>query len=289
MDCFALGQCTVDRLAVVSSFVEPDAKREVLDLTEQGGGPAATAAVALARWGRRCGFGGVVGDDPEGALIRAGLVEAGVDVSRLLVRPGHRSQYAFVAIERDTGRRQIYWRRPTGAPPAPDELDPPAARVLLTDGLFVDAALAAARRADVVICDAGTLREGTRAMLPVADVFVASQSFARAFLGADDARGACRRIREAGAAVAGVTLGARGYVASFGDTVLERPAHPAEAVDTTGCGDVFHAGLVEGVLAGWDWERTFDFAAWAAARIATRLGARAGIPGKHGYDAVSSG
>ena len=126
-------------------------------------------------------------------------------------------------------------------------------------------------------------------MLPVADVFVASESFARAIVGADDPRGACRRIREAGAAVAGVTLGARGYVASFGDTFLERPAHPAAAVDTTGCGDVFHAGIVEGVLAGWAWERTFDFAAWAAAQVSTRLGARAGIPEKRGYEAVSSG
>ena len=107
-----------------------------------------------------------------------------------------------------------------------------------------------------------------------------SESFARAYVGEDDPKGACRRMREDGAKVAGVTLGERGYVASFEDTLIERPAHPVEAVDTTGCGDLFHAGLVEGVLEGWTWARTFDFAAWAAAQAATRLGGRAGIPAR---------
>ncbi|MHC4162746.1 MAG: PfkB family carbohydrate kinase, partial [Planctomycetota bacterium] len=71
--------------------------------------------------------------------------------------------------------------------------------------------------------------------------------------------------------------------ASFEDTVLERPAHAVEAVDTTGCGDIFHAGLVEGLLARWPLKRCFDFAAWAAAQAATRLGNRAGVPARDAY------
>jgi ribokinase len=202
-----------------------------------------------------------------------------MDTSRLLVRPGMRSQRAFVAVERGTGRRTIFWRRPTGAPPSPPEIAPPEARVFLCDGLYAEASVAAAKASKMVVVDAGTLREGTRALLPLAQVFVASERFAIDFAG--DARAACRKIREAGAKVAGVTLGPRGYVALIGDTWLERPAHPAHAVDTTGCGDIFHAGLVEGFLSGWPWERSFDFAAWAAARAAEQLGNRA--PPKEGY------
>jgi ribokinase len=268
----------VDRLGLVERFAAPDEKLEYADMTEQCGGPVATALVALSRWGRRCALGGVVGDDADGAWIRSDLEREGVDVSNLLVRPGSRSQHAFVAVERATGRRTIYWQRPTGVPPAPDEIEPPAARIFLTDGLFAEASVAIAHRAERVVVDAGTLREGTEALLPLAQVFVASASFARALVGADDPRGACRVMRERGVEVVGVTLGARGYVASFGDTVLERPAFAVEAVDTTGCGDIFHAGLVEGLLAGWPHERCFDFAAWAAAQAATRLGNRAGVP-----------
>lgn len=282
-DCFGLGACCFDRLAPVDAFAEPDGKREFRGLVEQTGGPVATALAALARWGRRCAFAGVVGDDPEGARIARDLAADGVDTERLLVREGARSHVAFIAVERGTGRRQIYWQRPTGPAPAPAEIDAPPARVFLTDGLFAGASVALARRAERVVVDAGTLREGTRALLDCAHVFVASESFARAFAGGDDPAGACRRMREHGVEVAGVTLGARGYVASFGDRLLERPAHEVDAVDTTGCGDVFHAGIVEGLLAGWPPERCFDFAAWAAARSATRLGNRAGLPARDAY------
>lgn len=277
LDVFGLGQCTFDRMGIVPVLPEADGKREIEAEHEQVGGPIATALNALASWGRRCAIAGVVGDDLEGDAIRGGL--GGVDTSRLLVRVGARSQRAFVAVERGTGRRTIYWRRPTGMPPDPLEIRPPEASVFLCDGLYAEASVACARVAKTVVVDAGTLREGTIALLPLAHVFVASESFAREFAG--DPREACARIREAGAAVAGVTLGARGYVASFGDTWLERPAHAANAVDTTGCGDIFHAGLVEGFLSRWPWERCFDFAAWAAARAAEHLGNRA--PGRAGY------
>ncbi len=277
-DVFGLGQCVVDRLGFVDTYPQPDEKREFADMRIECGGPIATALVALARWGRRCSFAGVVGDDDEGRRITADLDREGVERSQVLVRDGSQTQYAFVAVERGSGRRMIFWQRPTGAPPGPEEVDGSGARVFLTDGLFPEASVALAERAECVVVDAGALRDGTRALLPLADVFVASESFARAYVGADDPKGACRRMREDGVKVAGVTLGGRGYVASFQDTLIERPAHPVDAVDTTGCGDLFHAGVVEGVLEGWTWERTFEFAAWAAAQAATRLGGRAGIP-----------
>ena len=134
-----------------------------------------------------------------------------------------------------------------------------------------------------MVVDAGTLREGTEALLPLAEVYVASESFARAFLGRDDPLAALEAIRARGPRVAAVTLGRRGWVASFGDRVAAGPARKVEVVDTTGCGDVFHAGVVEGLLAGWTLERTFDFAAWAAGATATRLGARAGIPAREAW------
>lgn len=282
-DVFGLGQCAYDRVLRVPRFPGPHGKVEGADLTEQCGGPVATALWTLALWGRRVAFSGVVGDDEAGSHIHQDLADAGVDVSGLLVRPGERSQEAFVAVEQGTGERRITWQRPTGRPPAPDEIDAPEASVFLTDGLYAEPAVACARASPLVVVDAGTLREGTEALLDHADVYVASEVFARALVGRDDPREACLRIRERGAEVAAVTLGARGWVASFHDRTVEGPAWPVEVVDTTGCGDVFHAGVVEGLLAGWPHERTLDFAAWAAARCATRMGGRAGVPPQDAY------
>ncbi|MGE5310482.1 MAG: PfkB family carbohydrate kinase, partial [Nitrospirota bacterium] len=50
------------------------------------------------------------------------------------------------------------------------------------------------------------------------------------------------------------------------------------AVDTTGCGDVFHGGFTYGLLRGWNVEKSLEFAAWAAAMVSLQLGGRAGIP-----------
>jgi sugar/nucleoside kinase (ribokinase family) len=78
--------------------------------------------------------------------------------------------------------------------------------------------------------------------------------------------------------VAGVTLGEKGYVALHGRDVIQKPAYPVQAMDTTGCGDVFHAGFIYGLIQGWDVEKNLDLGAWAAARVSLRMGGRSGIP-----------
>jgi len=57
---FGLGQCCLDYIGKIPSYPPPDTKCEFSDLFIQGGGPVATAMVALARWGVSCAFAGVV-------------------------------------------------------------------------------------------------------------------------------------------------------------------------------------------------------------------------------------
>ena len=44
-----------------------------------------------------------------------------------------------------------------------------------------------------------------------------------------------------------------------------RRAYCVNVVDTTGAGDIFHAGFIYGLLQGWPLERQLDFACAAAA------------------------
>ncbi|QLG89038.1 carbohydrate kinase family protein [Chitinibacter bivalviorum] len=54
-----------------------------------------------------------------------------------------------------------------------------------------------------------------------------------------------------------VTLGAEGATIYADGTCYEIPAVPAAAVlDPTGCGDAFRAGLLHGLMQGWDWPTT---------------------------------
>lgn len=53
------------------------------------------------------------------------------------------------------------------------------------------------------------------------------------------------------------------------------------AIDTTGCGDIFHAGVTYGIVQGWDVEKCLDLGAWAAALVSTQIGEE-GDPHPHG-------
>jgi sulfofructose kinase len=282
---YGLGQCALDFLGKVDAYPQPDVKCEVFDLAIQGGGPVATALVALARWGVSCLFAGVVGDDLFGDMIRASLDEQGVDTREVMIRKGAGSQLAFIVAEPEKGRRTIFWHRPTGPPLRPDEIDYRlirSAKVFHTDGLFPEASLAGARAARAagaaVVVDAGTLRDGILELARTSDYFIASETFSRALVGTERPLEACRKLAELGPRLAGVTLGGRGYVALAEGKVIERPAYEVDAVDTTGCGDVFHGAFVYGLLQGWNVEKSLDFAAWSAARVSLKLGGRAGIP-----------
>lgn len=286
MDVFGLGQCSLDTIGRIPVWPPPDSKCEFGGLTIQGGGPVATALVALSRWGLSCHFAGVAGDDSFGGEIARFLQEDGVDATGLVRRQGHRSQFAFIAVE-PGGRRTIFWQRPTGEALRPAEIRLDVlreSRLLHTDGLFIEASLAAASEAKksgvIVSVDAGTLRDGMLDLARLSDCFVSSEAFARSLVGGDDPLGACRKIGELGPRIAGVTLGAQGYAALFDERSIRKPACAVEALDTTGCGDVFHAGLAYGLLRGWDPGKSFTLAAWAAAQTATRLGGRAGIPSR---------
>ncbi len=282
---YGLGQCCLDYVGKVDTYPLPDVKCEFTEMVIQGGGPVATALVALARWSISCTFTGVIGDDQFGSIIKETLEDENVDTGGLLVRQGSDSQFAFILAEPGVGRRTIFWRRPTGSPPSPEEIDYSSVRkaeVFHTDGLFTEASLAAASAAKEagvqVVVDAGSLRGGMLDLARLSDYFLASETFADELVGQGKPLQACHELAELGPHVVGVTLGPKGYVALDGGRIIERPAYQVEAVDTTGCGDVFHAGFIYGLLKRWKVDKSLDFAAWTAAQVSLQLGGRAGIP-----------
>jgi sulfofructose kinase len=281
-----LGQCSLDSLALVDTFPQVNTKKEVLQLHEQGGGPVATALVALARLGIRCNFYGTTGDDIAGKTIRRSLTDEGVDISGLLERSGNISQLAYIVIEKETARRTIFWKRPSGKALRPDELGADfltGSDFLLLDGLMYEASFFAAERAKAmgipVMLDAGSARQGLLDIARLSDYVVASEEFARG-LGWDLAPEVLRQKREKlGIKALTITLGERGSITVSGDNVFEIPAFSVKALDTTGAGDVFHGGYIYGLLQGWELRRVVIFAAALAAMKCRTIGGRAGIPG----------
>jgi sulfofructose kinase len=285
MAVVGIGQCAWDMLAVVDRFPQADTKKEVLAWEEQGGGPVATALVALSRLGITCRFYGVVGDDREGAAIRQSLIEEGVDVTGLVKRSNASSQAAFIAIDESMGTRTIFWKRPSGDPLRMGELPSDflsGADFLLLDGLMKDVSLFAARRAGKagipVMLDAGRVREGMLELALLCDYVVGSEEFARDLGWKNDPASFRQELKRLGFGITTITLGTRGSITFADDEIISCPAFPVETVDTTGAGDVFHGGYLYGLLQKWPLKDTIRFASAVAAVKCRKVGGRAGIP-----------
>jgi len=280
-----LGQCSLDYLSLVDVYPQVDTKKEVLEWHEQGGGPVATALVALSRLGVSCRFYGMTGDDEAGGKIRQSLADEGLDVQGLVKRRESASQLAFIAVEKSTAKRTIFWRRPSGKVLQPDELGEDfllGSNFLLIDGLMMDASFAAVKKAKEmhvpVMLDAGSARPGILELARLCDYVVASEVFAEGLGWELMPESLQKEYVSLGVTALTVTQGEGGSITVSDDRIIRMPAFTVEAVDTTGAGDVFHAGYIYGLLQEWDLERVVRFASALAAMKCLQMGGRKGIP-----------
>ena len=77
--------------------------------------------------------------------------------------------------------------------------------------------------------------------------------------------------------MAGATLGRDGVLAWDGSEFHYCPAFRVDTVDTTGAGDLFHAGFAYALLRGDTLPAILEFSCAAAALNCTAIGARGGI------------
>ena len=258
----------------------------------QGGGLAATAAVAMARLGGRVEMWTRVGDDPAGRFILEQFQQEGVDTSQVRVCPDGRSPACAVTVDRPNAERYFTYFGGRGLGPSPEGLDfgrIDAARAILVDCCWPEAQVPAARRArehGVPVCaDVGGISERTRELIRLVDYPVYSAECARRYGGTGSIEEDLRRLADLGGRAPMVTLGSQGCIWLEDGQVHRLPAFRVEVVDTTGCGDVFHGAFAFGLGRRWDVARNARFASAVAALKCRALGGRTGIPT---YDEVAT-
>jgi sulfofructose kinase len=265
-----VGLATLDTILAVPHHPESDELVMASDVAVAGGGPAATAAVTLARLGVPTLFVGRIGDDDVGEVIRAGLELEGVDVSELRVMRG-RSPQSAIFVSR--GTRAIAAFR--GDFP-PLELTPRAReRCLGAAWVHVDQTGYAA---------ASDLRDGVRLSVdggnPIDGLDLSGVAlYAPTESALRERFGTPRRALDAGAELVVVTRGSEGSVAYTHDgDVIDVPAVGVDAVSTLGAGDVFHGALLASLIADAPLRQALEFANACAALSCRALDARSAIP-----------
>ena len=284
-DVVGMGLNSVDFLCVVPEFPTLNSKMEMLQFSKQGGGQVATAMVALRRWGVKAKYIGKVGGDELGQFSLRSIRQEGVDVSSVITEPNATNQYATIIVDRSTGDRTILWNRDDRLMYREGELREEeicSGKLLHLDGHDIHAAIRSASWAKEegisTVVDLDNVEPLTPELIKKIDFVITSSRFPALFTGISDREKALVEMQRQTPGFLCATLGREGAMALVDGEILYVKGFEVNAVDTTGAGDVFHAGFIYGLLQNWEVREILRFANGAAALKCGDLGGRKGIP-----------
>jgi sulfofructose kinase len=290
VDLVGVGLNATDMVIRLPHYPAVGSKVEFRSAEILPGGQVATAVAACQKWGLRTRYVGKIGDDSAAKIHRAEFDRLGIE-THLVTAPGCASQQAVILVD-DAGERTVLWKRDNGLTLQPAELRREwivNARALHVDGHDTAAAAVAAgwaRDAGVpVIADLDDLYPGVDALLEKIDYLITSRDIPGRLTRNQNLRQSLPEVcSRYGCRLTAATLGHEGVLAWDGSQFHYAPAFQVKTLDTTGAGDIFHAGFIYGLLQGWPLPRQFDFACAAAALNCTAAGARGGIKSVENID-----
>ena len=283
-DVVGLGINATDTVIQLPRFPEFNSKLEVSSASVLPGGQVATALIACSKWGLSTRYIGSIGDDAAGELQEKSLHSAGVE-THLMQAKNCLSQFSFILVDGQSGERTILWKRDPRLTLKAEHLKKNwilNSRVLLVDGHDTAAAAQAAKWAHSaqipVVADVDNVYPGLEALLEQTDYLLASPEFPARLGNDSNPLVALPQIAQRyGCNVTGITLGRLGALAWDGSRFHYSRGFVVSARDTTGAGDVFHAGIVYGILGRWKLREILEFSCATAALNCTAFGARGGI------------
>ncbi|HOW63818.1 MAG TPA: PfkB family carbohydrate kinase [Candidatus Paceibacterota bacterium] len=271
-----LGCTAVDDVLYVASFPASDEKMRVERSARRCGGLTGVALVTAARLGACCEYGGCLGNDEYSRCITEDFQREGVGITHAARLNEARVVHSVIVVGQDTASRNIFYEA-SGLIGAHDSL--PAEEVILASKvLFIDQyGMQGNLRAARVARDAGVpvIADFEDADVPLfaevldcVDHLVLSEDFARKLTGAASAAGAAMELWSEKRSAVVITSGGQGCWTVSADApsrARHHPAFPVKAVDTTGCGDVFHGAYAARLARGEILSGRIRFASAAAA------------------------
>ena len=283
VDLVGVGLNATDTLISVSEFPAPGSKVEYREQTVLPGGQAATTVIACRKWGMRTRYVGKLGDDHAGRIHHEAFADAGVE-TQIVTVAGTPSAQSLILVD-GAGERTVLGRRDQRLTLKPAELGRDwivSARALHVDGYDTAAATVAAswaRAAGIpVIADLDETYPGVESLIENVDYLIVSRDFPIRLTRERSLEKALRLLKTRfGCRLTAATLGEEGVLAWDGEVFHHQSAYRVPVVDTTGAGDIFHAGFIYGLYREWPLDRQLDFGCAAAGLNCKAVGARGNI------------
>ncbi|XP_008796391.1 sulfofructose kinase-like [Phoenix dactylifera] len=185
------GLASVDYLATVAAFPEPDEKIRSTSLRVEGGGNTGNALTSAARLGVKPRIISKVANDAQGRNALAELEADGVDTSYMVVSENGNSPFTYIIVDNQTKTRTCI-HTPGYPEMVPEDLSESSlcsaldgANLVFFDGRLHETALVvaeeASRRKIPILIDAERKREGLDDLLNLATYVVCSEKFPQAW------------------------------------------------------------------------------------------------------------
>ncbi|CAL9189728.1 unnamed protein product [Musa hybrid cultivar] len=233
------GAVSVDYLATVAAFPNPDDKIRSISLKVEGGGNAGNALTGACRLGLKPRVISKVANDAQGRSLLAELEGDGVDTSYIVVAEEGNSPFTYIIVDNQTKTRTCI-HTPGNPAMVPEELAQSklssaldGASLAYFDGRLWETALVvaqeASRRRIPILIDAERPREGLDDLLNLATYVVCSEKFPQVWTNAPSVSSALVSIlvRLPNVKFVIVTLGEKGCI------LLEKSTTEASEMEET--------------------------------------------------------
>lgn len=279
-----IGHAVQDYVFSVPELPSGGRKSRATNFETAGGGPAATAAVAIARLGGAASLAARLGDDAVADTIIDELEAHNVDCRLVRRFAGRASSLSAVMVDQ-AGERMIVNYRDTELPDEASWLPTDfsgRAEAVLADTRWTEGAIAglsAARKSGIPgVLDADEPVPDDPRLFGAASHVAFSADGLKSLTGATDLREGLSRFFIRYSAWCCVTDGARGVMIASGGDIMSIGAYRIDVVDTLGAGDVWHGAFALALGEGADEFDAVRFASAAAAVKVSRAGGRKGAP-----------
>ncbi|OYD07109.1 ribokinase [Paludifilum halophilum] len=266
------------------------------------GGKGANQAVAAASLGAKTSMIGSVGDDPFGESLLSSLQERGVDTGT--VKTVTEASTGIASILLSQGDNRITVVSGANSHTLPSDVEQHRQVITGADGVLlqlevplpaIQQAVELAKKAGkTVILNPAPARDLPQDLLEQVDYLTPNRSELELLSGISPEKEgldrAMGRLLDRGVGHVVTTLGEDGAAyLSPGEETVRVPGHSVKAVDTTGAGDAFNAGLAVALAEGGSLEEAVRFAGKTAALAVTRLGAQSGMPNREEVESFDQG
>jgi ribokinase len=289
-----LGSFNMDLVVFTPRLPGPGETVLGTDFVRGPGGKGSNQAIAAARLGADVAFIGAVGADSFGDEARSRHEAEGIDTAHLLAvdRP---TGVALIMVD-DEGENVIAVAPGANSAITPDRVRASSDVIAAADVLLgqLEVPIESFRTAASIASHAGTtvvLNPAPAAPLPndlwpLIDVITPNEHELLELAGSAPMEWAATELRSRGDIDVVVTRGPLGVLWTGSDGARHLPAIRAEAIDTTGAGDAFNAGLAVGLAETGSLEAGIELGLRAGAHAVTRRGVLDGLATREQLDRI---